>query len=215
MTVSMADLITKMRMFADDSPSANYIRGETLKPKPDGVRVRFFLDYQNIAKDSVFITKGAGEANYRLTTGFTLDLQNGIVTFDVAPVSGVSPFEADYNFLWFTDADYQNFLNNSAIYLGSPDAISVIAGLQPAMYQFGMHHYWIRRASHYAHKYASTGGMASHSVDVVTKNFKDLAESAWEKGIQFRDDYYKRLGQREAPASTSEAYAIDPFTPIR
>ena len=213
--MTMTDLISALRGFADDSPSANYIRGETLKPKPDGTRVRFFLDYQNIAKNSVYITMGTGESNYRLSSGFSVDEANGIVTFDTAPAANLNPFEADYNFLWFNDNDYQGFLNNAAIFLGSPNALAVIPGLQPAMYQFGMYHYWLRRASHYAHKYASTGGMASHSVDVVPKMFKDLAESAWNKGIQFRDDYYKRLGQREAPAANAENYAIDPFTPIR
>jgi hypothetical protein len=212
---TMADLIQRMRTFADDSPSANYIRGETLKPKPDGTRLRFFLDHQNIAKDSIFITNGSGEANYRMASGFNADLSNGIVTFDVAPGVGVNPFEADYNFFWFTDADHENFLNNGAIYLGYSNPLSVIAGLVPAMLQFGLHHYWIRRASHYAHKYASSGGMASHSVDVVSKEFHALANSAWDKGVQFRDDYYKRLGQRSAPASAAPAFGIDPFTPIR
>lgn len=212
---TIGDLIQRARILADDSPSANYIRGETLKPVPDGARVRFFLDYQNIAKDSVFITKGAGESNYRIASGFTVDYGNGIVIFDSAPSAGLKPFEADYNFLWFNDNDYQNFLINGASYLGyaSPDA--VIDGLISSLLHFALYHYWLRRAGHYAHKYASTGGMASHSVDVVTKNYRDLADAAWKKGIQFRDDYYKRLGQREAPVSTSENYKIDPYTPIR
>jgi len=212
---ALATLITELRILANDSPSANYIRGETLKPRPDGTRKNFYLDYQNIVPNSVFITAGAGDANYRQTSGFTVDGANGIVVFDSAPLVGVNPFEADYNYNWFRDADHQEFLVNGSKLIGYPTPESVIAGLASAMLHFGLYFYWLRRAASYAHKYSSTGGLAAQQVDVVTGNFKSLAKMAWDMGTKFRDDYYKRLGQREAPSSTKVAYGIDPFTPIR
>ena len=214
MTV-LATLITDLRILANDSPSANFIRGETLKPKPDGTRKNFYLDFQNIVPNSVFITAGAGDANFRQASGFTVDGANGIIVFASAPAVGLNPFEADYNYNWFRDADHQEFLNNGATLIGYPTPESVIAGLTAALLHFALYSYWLRRASFYANKYSSTGGLAAQQVDVVTGNFKSLAKMAWDMGTKFRDDYYKRLGQREAPSSASLNYKIDPFTPIR
>jgi hypothetical protein len=81
--------------------------------------------------------------------------------------------------------------------------------------QFALSAYYNRLASRYAPLYSSSGGQTGHQIDVVTSSFKNLSKAAFDRAIQFRDDYYKRQGQREAPVSKAGNYAIDPYTPIR
>jgi hypothetical protein len=205
---------------AHDAPTSNLKMGETpvgntSTGKPDGVGTKFKLQHQNIVPLGVYVTMGPLAANYRLSTGFTLDAANGILTFTSAPTSGLDPFLVDYNWQWFTDNEHLEFLNEAAQNLSVSDPMLVVAGLAPALMQFALSAYYNRLASRYAPLYSSSGGQTGHQIDVVTSSFRNLAKAAFDRAIQFRDDYYKRQGQREAPVSSAKNYAIDPFTPIR
>jgi len=52
-------------------------------------------------------------------------------------------------------------------------------------------------------------------VESVTKNYLALAKSAFTMASDLRNDYYTRKGKRNAPASGSFNYSIDPYTPPR
>jgi hypothetical protein len=218
--MTATDLINKLRIVAHDTPSSNLKTtetpvGNTTNGKPDGVGTKFRLQHQNIVTGSVFVTMGPLAADYRLASGFTLDAGNGILSFATAPASGLDPFFVDYNWQWFTDAEHKEFLDEAAANLSAKDPTLVVAGLIPALMQFALSAYYNRLASRYAPLYSSTGGQTGHQIDVVTKSFENLAKDAFNRAVQFRDDYYKRQGQREAPASQAENYNIDPYTPIR
>lgn len=213
--VVSADLIDRMRTLANDTDISNEIRQETMKPKPDGSRTKFFINNTPVVAGSVYVTAGSGDINFRKQSGFSVDLTTGIITFLVAPTLNVSPFEADYNFNWFSDTEYASFLTQAAYQVSASDPDDVIDGLQPALFQFALYYYWMARATQFAHRYASTGGMASQNVDEVTKNFAKLAEMAKKAGEEFRQQYYEKLGQRAQPATSVVNYGIDPYTPIR
>lgn len=75
----------------------------------DGTRTTFTLEKQNIlASPAVRVSL----ANVFQTSGYTVDLVNGILTFSVAPVAGVS-IDVDYFFGVFSDAEIQTFLDAS------------------------------------------------------------------------------------------------------
>lgn len=204
--------ILRLRKLADDTAGANFAPNETPSGKRDGSNKTFLLAYQNIVTGSVYLTQNG---TIRTQAGFTVDTANGILTFTAAPLAADNPFSVAYNWQWATDADYTEFLDNALEDLGSVVGGDVAEGLYPALFQIALYHALNRRAIQYARRYAASGGIAGQQVDVVTKNFSDLAEKAWKKGMQLRDDYYAKQGRKLSPASKVFGYNIDPFTPRR
>lgn len=212
MALVLATLITSCRILGNDTPTANLITEETPKGTADGSNTKFRLQYQNIVANSVYMSYST---TFRTQTGFTVDTANGIITFTVAPANGLA-IVADYNFQWFTDTDWTEFLNQAALLLGpSNDPTTVNPALQAALEQYALGYYYSRRATQYAHKYASSGGQASQQVESVTGNFAKLSASAMKRGDQLRDDYYSKQGKQKDPAATVVAFQFNPMTPRR
>jgi hypothetical protein len=153
---------------------------------------------------------------------YTVDVNTGIITMVTAPVTSPRDIlEATYTFVWFPDNDYYEFIASAAtmvdvVGLGANPAIiaaDVITKLPDTLYdafkQFIGYYYNTRRADENAHRYAAAAGGQSVNVDVVTKNFRELAKSFYENGVAMREDFYKRRGAREAPAAAQST-----FTPI-
>lgn len=210
--MALSDIITALRILAQDTPTANLIRQEVPQGAVDGVNTKYRIEHYPVVSGSVYMTVGT---SFRGQTGFTVDLVNGIIAYTVAPTAGSKPFECDYNYNWFTDTDHTQFLLSAAQSLGFAAAVDVPTGLNPAMLHYALHHFWERRASAYANKYSSSGGQAGHSVEVVTKAYKALSDTAMKDADKMRDDFYKKQGRRENPASGVVSYKIDPFTPRR
>lgn len=212
--MTLAALITSTRTLAADTTTANLIRGETPGGLNDGTNTKFRTMQRNIVAASIFFTINS---TYRSQTGLTIDdAGNGLFTISPAPAANGNPWYIDYNFQWFTDADYTEFLNDAARdLLGVSDPTTIATALVAALLQYALGYFYQRRATYYADKYSSSGGQAGQSVDVVTKNFQTLSKGAFDRATTMRDDYYKRLGQRNAPASATTSYGIDPITPPR
>lgn len=212
--MALSDLITSLRILANDTPTSNTIRQETPQGVLDGTNVNFRLQNFPLVVGSVYVTAGS---TFRGQAGFTVDAPNGIITFGTAPLSTTKPWECDYNFQWFTDAEHTEFLGDGAELLGytKSDPTTVPAGLITPMLKYALAAFWMRRSSQYAHRFASSGGQVGHSVDVVTKAFKALADQATKDGDNFRDAYWNRQGRKNAPASGTGSYSIDPGSPIR
>lgn len=215
---SLALLIASLRVKGEDTATSNLILGENPSGqgnlKNDGSNTNFRLQNRNIVSGSAYVTINS---SYRSQSGFTVDTVNGLIVFGSAPVADSDPFYFDYNFYWFADSDYQDFVTSAVEDLGFvyADPIPVPSGLYPALIQYSLYYYWTRRSTQYAHRYSSSGGQASQTIEAVTKNFMSLASQALKAAVQKRDDFYKRQGQRNAPASSTAVYRIDPITPIR
>ena len=213
-----AALITSIRTKGNDTSTSNLVLGESPvgqgNQKNDGSNTHFRLQNTNLVTGSVYVTINT---SYRATTGFTMDLVNGLVVFASAPAANANPFYIDYNFQWFTDTDYTDFITDATRDLGYSyvDPTTVPDTLIPALEQYALYYYWTRRASRYAHKYSSSGGSAGQQVDVVTENFLSLAKMAKKCGVDLRDDYYKKQGRQYDPASGTVTYQFDPMSPIR
>lgn len=204
-------LINQLRSLANDTTTSNFIKFETPIGAADGANKYFKLQYENIVTASVYISYGT---TFRTQAGFTVDLTNGIITFTSAPASATELL-TDYNFLWFSDTEYSEFLVTASQHLGETDPDDVDTGLVMALLQYALGYYWQRRASAYAHRYSSSSMGVSAQVDVITTNFMKLANMAFNTGEKFRIQFYQRQGQREAPASGTQTYNIDPYTPQR
>jgi hypothetical protein len=232
---TLAALISTLRSLGNDTPASNSIRQEVPIGKTDSINVNFRLQNWPVVSGSVYLTIGTtlgfglgpyggvpfggatGGIVFRTQTGFTVDLANGIITMadGGVPVPNIQPFEFDYNYYWFSDSEYTEFMAQAVLALGIIDPTLVPTGLIPSLLQYALHYYWMRRSSQYAHKYNSSGGTAGHSVEVVTKAFEKLAADAWAAAPLLRDDYYKKQGRQFQPSSGTATYKIDPFTPIR
>lgn len=213
----LADLITSLRTLAGDTTISNLITAETPIGTADGTNTHFRLQYRKIVGSSstthsVYISFGT---TWRTQSGFTMDLTNGLITFTSAPANGTELL-VDYNFYWFNDTEHTEFLNRAANHFSAnTDPTLVDPGLEMALLQYALGYYWQRRASEYAHRFSSSSMGVSAQVDVITKNFTNLAKAAFDTADKFRDMFYKRQGQREAPASGTQTYKFDPYTPQR
>ena len=214
--MTLASIITSLRILANDYQTSNFVLKETPDGSADGTNTKFRLQFRKIVGTSstvhsVYVSYGT---TFRTQSGFTMDLDNGIITFTVAPTNGTA-IVADYNYYWFSDTEHTQFLNSAAEQCSETDPTAVPAELQPAMLQYALGYYWQNRASAYANRFSSSSMGLATQVDAVTKNFLELAKLAFDMAAKIRKEYYDRQGQREAPASGVVTYGIDPYTPQR
>lgn len=215
--MSLASLILSARILAKDESTSNFSR-ETPQGANDGTNTHFTLGFRNIIIANVFLTVNT---SYRQQTGYTFDdaasgiSPAGLITISPAPANAANPFLIDYNYYWFTDAEFTEFLNDAAQKLGQTDPTKVAVNLVDILLQYCLGYFWQARATQYAHRYASSGGQVGQSVQDVTKAFKALADDAFALADKWRTAFYQRQGQREAPATATTNFAIDPMTPVR
>lgn len=238
---TLAQLITNLRILAKDTPTSKIVYGETLGAgnQPmfpvDGINTTFRLQKPALsdvagAASFVWITVVGHGAQVRLQTGFTIsDQANGIITFSAAPNPGNGTYPvvppvgvyADYNWIWFLDSDYTQFLNlaSEMVVAGQTDPTTIPSGLDTAMMQYALAQFWFARASQWAEEYRSAGGEASEDAQTVGQTYMGLAKAANLRGDFLKKDFYQRQGQREAPAFASpQAFPpprFDKITPRR
>lgn len=239
MSYTIAQLTVKLRTLTHDTPGSKPIFSEQLggSDQPafqvNGVNTVFRLKNAPLADintvgnaDALYtfvtIIGTGGTVRNALHTLFTVtDQINGIITFVSAPNPGNATPTAgvyvDYGYLWFSDADYQEFLSQAAqmTLAGVVDATAIQEGLVEAMLQYGVGYFWKARASQYADRYESNGGDASEKVQTVTQAFLALAKEAQARGDYLKKDFYQRQGQRDLPSSQDANVNFDPITPIR
>ena len=211
MIADIAAAIVRVRASLSDSGTSKLQRGENLL-KPNGTQTIFLLANFNVVSGSVYVTQ---DASVRSQSGFTMDYPNGIITFTVAPVSTLTKFYVDYNYYFATDTEYTEFVNQALSYLGIAAVSDVPLGLEAALIEYAKYAFYTKHATEYANRYNSSGGIAGHQVESVTKNYLALATTAFKMAADLRNDYYERKGKRAAPASGSFNYNIDPYTPPR
>jgi hypothetical protein len=211
--VTVPALISKLRILANDYDDSNkiYFEGGSSPGLPDSSRVLFKLQNSNITVGSVYASYST---TTRIQSGFIVNYQDGIVTFSSAPAAGCG-LTFDYTYQWFTDVDYQEMLNEASDILVYDTPANVPAGLLPSLMQFGLYEYFIKAASSYARRFASSGGIASEQVSTVTGEFQKLAGIAYKNGCSLRDNFYTRAGRQKAPAFGQTRVFVDPFTPRR
>lgn len=225
MATEYAALTLQARAEARDLVSQNPISRETPIGDIDGVNVIYYLQNKNIVSGTVgavnygpFVTLSTSK---RATTGYVLDALNGILTLTVpVPTPLLPPWFVDYFFQWFTDTDYQTWIDQATQELAQTAGLFVgpVAGggdLTPALIQYVIERFWTARASLYANKYATTAAGASEQIQTVTANFLSLAKAARVKAAAMRVAAYVDPGQKLAPASGTITHNIGRYTPRR
>lgn len=233
--MTIANLITSLRTLAHDKLTDKAIFGEQLGGSDqlafpvNGSNTVFRLKQIPLADAAgtagaalyVWVTIVGTGAVTRTHNGFAItDPLNGIITFTAAPNPGSSNnagVYVDYNYVWFTDTVYTEWLNQAAndTYAGVTDATQIPEGLIEAMLQYALYYFYMNRATQYAERYESSGGDAGEQVQTVTQAFTALAKAAKASGDAKRKDYYQRQGQRDLPSSQDGNVTFDPITPIR
>jgi len=207
-----ATLTAKVRLSANDTATSNFHPQEAPVGLRNGANKVFRLAYVNPVAASMYLTYGS---TIRSASGFSiLDAPSGYIEMGAAPDSGATqPFFFDYFHQWFPDADYGSMIDEATEALGEVAGVATVEGLYPALVQYALSRFWIRRSSQYANVYATRGGPADARPESVTQQFLDLSREAEKRGQDLRDAYYKRFGKRAAPASGTITLGFRPFTP--
>jgi hypothetical protein len=212
-TITLAQYIITIRALVSDlgTGRASTMRGEIPSGIMDGSNKRLQIQRYPVVDTSFVLRKNqvviADPADYGI------DLDTGIITLVVAGDFNTERFDCDYRFLWYADSDYHEFIHAAGGHVGiTGDGADAAARAQSvlthstdclldAIRQFAGYHFNIRRAQEFADKYNASAGGVSVNVDVVTKNFRELAKAFFDRGIQMRDDCYKDHGKRDQPAA--------------
>lgn len=213
--LTLAQVVATSRVVVGDTGTgrAALSRLEQVAGKINGTNKTFQVLYFPLVSTASFELRKNGVVLAN-PAAYTVDLNTGIITMVTAPVnSPMDILEATYSFIWFPDNDYYEFIASAGTMIdvvglgANPAAVAqdVVTKMQDVLYdafkQFIGYYYNTRRADENAHRYAAAAGGQSVNVDVVTKNFRDLAKAFYENGVAMREDYYKRRGAREAPAA--------------
>lgn len=228
-SLALADLMIEARRAVNDTGEGRnaLVRLEQVGGI-DGTEKNFTLLYFPVVAPTPPATSGTVEvlkngAALVEGVGYTIDYPGGLLKLAAAPVKGPPKdvIEITYRFYWYDDAQFESFLANAATSAGFPPtgsssharALSVAAtfpdGMLDSLMAFTGYEFNLRRADEYAHRFSSSSGGQSANVDVVTGNFRKLAQDCHTLGIEKRDDFYKRRGARNAPAT-----AIGVYSPI-
>lgn len=211
-------LVARIRTDAHDTATSNPKFGETPAGLRNGTNPVFRLTYPNPVVASIFMTYGASIIRQPAGAGTfsVLDAPSGYLTMlgaGIPDASVTQPFYFDYFFQWFADADYNTMIDTATEELGQPAGTAVVEGLYPALIKYTLSHYWNRRASQYAHLFA-TGAASAHSdPHAPTPNFAALAKSARAEGDKLRDAYMKGFGANLQPYSGTVTMGMDPIVP--
>jgi len=204
--------ITSIRTLVNDTPTSKQARAETPQNTRDSSRKVFQLLHYPIVSGSIYLTTGS---TIRTQAGFTPDYVNGLLTFTSAPTGTESPWYVDYYWQWLADADYGEFLDMASYDVGFSPTATLPVGLTNAFLNYAAYRFYKAMAAKYAWRFNSSGGGQGQNVDVVTGNFRKLADEAKAEADSLKLEYYTRHGKREAPAIGTASMGIDPFTPMR
>jgi hypothetical protein len=232
----LADAVSSCRALVGDAGTGReaLIRDEQLAGV-DGVNKRFqVLYFPVVTPASAFQLRKNGTLLAQ-PADYSIDVTTGIVDMVTAPTTtggpqgGFDVLAATYSFLWYADNEYHEFLIQSAGSLGfAPIATGTVSSraadavlkvpdaLFDAFRKMVGHLFNKRRAIEYAYRFASSSGGQSVTVDVVTSNFKKLADELFEEAMKLRDDFYTRRGGAAAPRFGTGNYGpIPTYTPRR
>ncbi len=203
-------LIGSIRVEVDDPSTGQSVFRETPLGVRDGVNVLFQLQNKNIVANTPLRTYGS---TVRSNAGFTVaDAVAGVLQLSSPPDLNITfPFVFDYYFQWVIDADYQTWIDTATLEVGGASGTDPGSGLYPAVIAFVAAKFWARRSSDAARKAQASGGGAEENLTSQAKAFLDLSREAYKRGCSLRDDFYKRFGKRNAPASYTITQGVTPY----
>ena len=211
--VASVNLIESLRIAGEDAETSNRAFNESPVGAVNGTNTHFRLANRNIVPGSVLISDSTGVWRENAAAyGFVEDDVNGMITFNTAPVLNTI-LTADYYWQWFTDTDMSEFINEAAQNLGYTDPTAVPQLQVTSLLKYALNVLLLRKAQAYTRKFSSSSGGISQEVAAVANQFQEEAKQAFDEGVKLMNNYYTRSGARQAPASGTTTYKVDPFTP--
>ena len=229
-STGMSALIQRLRILAQDTVNSHTIYSESLGTDSvypiNGSNTIFRLKSIPVAAATPFVTPAwsvyltsnlNGTLTIRDQTAITLsDPTNGIIILSSAPASGTL-ITADYNYLWYADASYTEWLNEAAqqTLAGATDPTVIVEGLVEPMLQFALAHFARARSSFFGEQIRASGGDQSQDAQTKADFYDKMANNCDKKAQNLLDRYYQRQGQRNAPAYADINHNWDPISPKR
>ena len=209
-------IITSIRNLIHDNATDKLQLAEDLTPQAGTPKA--YLSQRPVVSGSEQITLNGVLAVK--TTQYTIDYPTGCITWVGTPAL---PIIATYAFNDFTDDQLTTFVTSGLQFIGAStgpdntyaDLALVPQSLQEAVEHYAMHHAYNALATAAARLYRASSGKMNVDKDGIAKKFKDLADDNLKDAITIRDDFYKRQGRRNAPASGRAANLNPPWTPRR
>ena len=203
-------VLQNIRAEMNDTPNSKLVTSEIPKGAIDGSNKVFYTAYPLLAQVWVTVDGAAVSAN-----GYSLNTSRGMITLTTAPTSSIT---IDYYFYAFTDNDIQVWIDQSVRdcgYSGIATIASVPEALIGAVQKLALSTGFKAWARKWAEGFSWTIGQETVDKKLISKNYQDMSKQAWNEGIQARDDFYKRYGQRNAPAAGIQQTKVQSYTPPR
>ena len=210
MTISLATVISNVRSELNDTDTSHLVRGEIPQGLINSTNKIYVLAYYPVTNVSQLVLTVDGAVISG--AGYTLDAPKGRITLSAAPTASIT---LDYYFQAFTDADITVWINHGVQECGATTIGSLPDPMSAAIEKFAISmgcQAWSRK---YAEGFAWTVGPETVDKKAISQNYRSLAEDNFNQGIQVRDDYYKRFGQRNAPSGGVLTWPQREYTPPR
>lgn len=210
--MSYSTSISELRQLLGDSDMHKKATKKRLIGDVDGTNLTYFAYDKRLFEDTVevFVKDSTGSES---SVSFTLDdAVKGQITLSSSPDVN-SKVVANYYWQFWTDAEIKNFLNKGAEATGVftdilPDDsyLKIQAGLRAAALLFAAHlatqsliQYEINRR-HSEEFLVEESGNSDNGFTAMISALRGQAKDYWDRAIFHRDDFYKRLGKRNAPS---------------
>lgn len=207
--------LSTLRNVANDRADSKFVYREKPSGLQDGVNKLFrFLD-RNLVVPTWKIHLDAAEKS-NPADWQVVDAATGQFQFTTAPPVTVA-ITGSYFYQDLSDAALVTYLILAAQREGFDTAfgIDIPSGLQPAIVYFAAADAYYALAREFAERFDWSVESKTVSMQAIADKYNALAKDFESRGIVARDDFYKRQGRREAPASAASGFILRPYTPRR
>jgi hypothetical protein len=220
--VSYTAAITEMRQLLADTEFHKRATKKKLIGKIDANNQTFFTYDKRLLEDSLEVYVNDEAVSFTLE-----DAIKGQLLLGDAPAKNTSVVASYYYQFWIDD-EVKNFLNKGAeqvsqwteatidnAYLSIPGGLKSPALMFAAsMATDSLISYMINRRHSEEFNIEQDGNDDNGFSSMITA-MKDQAKHYWDRGVQMRDDFYKRQGKRSAPAFAIKLGKTRQYGPMR
>jgi hypothetical protein len=213
-----SDIIKDLRTELDDSDNSKQATDDVSK-QMTSTNKRFVLNHRPIVSGSEVVTKDG--VILTVATEYTINYSTGVVTLIVA----VPTYTLVVSYFWqdFLDDELDGFIYDGLghVSLGTTranaetDFAAAPQGLQQVIEHYALYHAFAALASKTIRLHKAGAGKKNVDKADTGKKYLDASKFWHEAADKEREDYYKRQGRRNAPASAEQAVQYPTNTPIR
>jgi hypothetical protein len=213
----VADVIKDLRTELDDSDYSKQATDDVSKQITTTNKI-FTLNHRPIVAATEVVTVDG--VILALTTGYTINNTTGVLTLVAVPSAIVT---VSYFWYDFSDDQLDGFIFSGLnhVSLGTTrtnaetDFAAAPQGLQAVIEHYALYHAFAALASKTIRLHKAGAGQKNIDKDQVGKKYQEAATFWHEAADKEREDYYKRQGRRNAPASAENSVDYPTNTPIR